>query len=81
MLIGSLRQSGANHLRQSIQAPIRRQSMRQSEEAPIIFFHGEMHVTLECSLGSLPKGRPVWLIGSRRQSTGSFGANQAPIDE
>ena len=38
MLIGSLRQSGANHLRQSIQAPIRRQSMRQSEEAPIYFF-------------------------------------------
>ena len=38
MLIGSLRQSGANHLRQSIRAPIRRQSMRQSEEAPIDFF-------------------------------------------
>ena len=38
MLIGSLRQSGANHLRQSIQAPIRRQSMRQSEEASINCF-------------------------------------------
>ena len=63
----SWRQSGANHGANQI--------WRQSN-----YFLRETQAILESTLDSLPKSIPVWLIGSRRQSTGSFGANQAPIN-
>ena len=76
MLMGSLSPSAPIVCAHQSRRPSGAHQCAHQRRRPSTFFLGEMLVSLECSLSSLPSGRPVWLMGSRRPSTGSKGAHQ-----